>query len=163
MCVSCWNNMLIECRFGITSIKEWKPSWTYMFGYNPFWEYFGSCRQSETPVNSKCVYTFFESAWVVNFKEEETHVSAHMFFVKSLIFIHGPCYYLVFCPVLSLCCILSCPVCSLAIYFLFTDLCSAYELFEARFIFVDNADISFVCKSFESSRSAANLYQTVCL
>ena len=67
----------------------------------------------------------------MNFKEEETHVSAHMFFVKSLIFIHGPCYYLVF---------LFGPVLSATIYFLLTDLRSAYELFKAWFIFVDNAD-----------------------
>ena len=90
----------------------------------------------------------------MNFKEEETHVSAHMFFVKSLIFIHGPCYYLVF---------LFGPVLSATIYFLLTDLRSAYEFFKALFIFVDNADVSFICKSFESSRSAANLYQTACL
>ena len=51
---------------------------------------------------------FPESAWVMIFKVEETHVSAHMFFVKSLIFIHDPCCSLVF---------LSGPVLSSTIYF----------------------------------------------
>ena len=99
-------------------------------------------------LTSKCVYTFSVSVWVANFKVEVTHVSAHMFFVKSLIFIHDPCCYLVF---------LSGPVLSSTIYFLFTDLCSTYKLFEAWFIFVDNANVSCICKSFEPSRSAANL------
>ena len=48
-------------------------------------------------------------------------------------------------------------------YSLFIDSGSADKFFNACFILIDYADVSFVCKSFESSRSAANLYQTVCL
>ena len=100
------------------------------------------------------MFTLVGSAWVTIFKVEETHVSAHMFFVKSLIFIHDPCCYLVF---------LSGPVLSSTIYFLFSDLCSAYKFFDAWFILVDYADVSCICKSFEPRRSAANLQQTAFL
>ena len=154
MCISRGNNMLIECRFGIPSTKSENRGGRVHSVITHFENILEAVARVRRLKFKMCLH-FPESAWVMIFKVEETYVSAHMFFVKYLNFIHDPCCYLVFLsgPVLS----------ALAIYFLFTDLCSAYEFFEARLIFVDNADISFVCKSFESSRSAANLYQTVCL
>ena len=44
-------------------------------------------------------FVILPELWLI--KMEETHVSAHMLFVKSLIFIHNPCYYLVSRPVPS--------------------------------------------------------------
>ena len=85
---------------------------------------------------------------------EKTHVSAHMFFVKSLIFNHDPCCYLVFYLVLP------------ALrekYSLFIDSGSADKFFDAWFILVDYADVSCICKSFDSRRSAANLQQAAFL
>ena len=86
---------------------------------------------------------------------EGTHVSAHMYICPDfrLIFYHDPCCY----PVCSLVPVLSAE----KIYLLFTVYLSPYdELFNARFIFVDYADVVGVCKSFEPGSSAPNLCLT---
>ena len=91
-------------------------------------------------------FVILPELWLV--KMEETHVSAHMLFVKSLIFIHNPCYYLV-----------SRPVFSKYIFYLFLDSCSAYKFFEARFILIYNADVLCLCKFFESCRSVQLVFK----
>ena len=48
-------------------------------------------------------------------------------------------------------------------YSLFIDSGSANEFFNAWFILIDYADVSFVCKSFEPCISAANLCQAAFL
>ena len=126
--------------------NKWKLKWMWIFAYSSFWVYFGSCRQSETPFKLKMCLHFLilPELWLL--KMEETHVSAHMFFVKSLMFIHNPCYYLV-----------SRPVFSKYIFYLFLDSCSAYKFFNAWLVLIDYADVSCICKSFEPCISATNL------
>ena len=101
------------------------------------------------------MFTLVGSAWVTIFKVEETHVSAHMFFVKSLIFDHDPCCYLVFFILFGP--VYSCSARPSEKYSLFIDFCSANEFFYAWLILVDYADVSYICKSFEPRISVANL------
>ena len=102
MCVSRGNNMLIECRFGISSTKSENRGGRICSVITHFENILEAVARVRRLKLKMCLH-FSESAWVMIFKVEETHVSAHMFFVKSLIFIHDPCCYLVFLsgPVLS--------------------------------------------------------------
>ena len=85
---------------------------------------------------------------------EGTHVSAHMYICPDfrLIFYHDPCNYSVCSLVLFLC-----YPRRRYIFYLAAYLCPDDELFDARFIFVNYADVMNVCKSFEPGCSAPNL------
>ena len=85
-------------------------------------------------------------------------MSAHTCFLSNLLYL-----FMTHVAILYFYLVLSCPVRSSTIYFLFIDFCSAYKFFNAWLILEDYADVSCICKSFEPRRSAANLQQTAFL